>query len=282
MPIRAIDIVTDSTAYLPVERARELEITVVPLQVMIGGESYPEGGEGAEVVLAALRSGAVATTSQPSPETFLEVYRKSAELGFEGIVSIHLSSSLSGTYESAVLAAAQSPIPVRVIDSRSVAMGLGFAAISAALAADEGAPIDEVAEVARLRAAATRTFFTTPNLDQLRRSGRVSRGAALLANALNVLPILSVEKGEVVALEKVRTTARALARVEELAAECAHNGTVDIAVHHLGAPDLADEVAARLQKSIKQIGEVVMSELGAVIGAHAGPGTLAVIVAPRI
>lgn len=282
MPIRAIDIVTDSTAYLPIERALELDITVVPLQVMIGGESYPEGGEGAEVVLAALRSGAIATTSQPSPETFLDVYRKRAELGFEGILSIHLSSSLSGTYESAVLAAAQSPIPVRVVDSRSVAMGLGFAAISAALAADEGAPIDEVAEVARLRAAATRSFFTTPNLEQLRRSGRVSRGAALLANALNVLPILSVENGEIVALEKVRTKARALARVEELAAQCAQKGTVDIAVHHLGAPDIADEVAARLQKSIHQIGEVVMSELGAVIGAHAGPGTLAVIVAPRI
>ncbi len=282
MPIRAIDIVTDSTAYLPTERALELDITVVPLQVMIGGESYPEGGEGAEVVLAALRSGAIATTSQPSPETFLDVYRKRAELGFEGILSIHLSSSLSGTYESAVLAAAQSPIPVRVVDSRSVAMGLGFAAISAALAADEGAPIDEVAEVARLRAAATRSFFTTPNLEQLRRSGRVGRGAALLANALNVLPILSVENGEIVALEKVRTKARALARVEELAAQCAQKGTVDIAVHHLGAPDIADEVAARLQKSIHQIGEVVMSELGAVIGAHAGLGTLAVIVAPRI
>ena len=282
MPIRAIDIVTDSTAYLPIEHARELDITVVPLQVMIGGESYSEGGEGAEVVLAALRSGATATTSQPSPETFLDVYRKRAELGFEGIVSIHLSSSLSGTYESAVLAAAQSPIPVRVIDSRSVAMGLGFAAISAALTADEGAPIDEVAEVAKLRAAATRSFFTTPNLEQLRRSGRVSRGAALLANALNMLPILSVENGEVVALEKVRTKARALARVEELAAQYAQHGTVDIAVHHLGAPGLADEVAARLQKSIHQIGEVVMSELGAVIGAHTGPGTLAVIVAPRI
>jgi DegV family protein with EDD domain len=282
MPIRAIDVVTDSTAYLPHERARELEITVVPLTVMIGGESYPEGGESAEVVLAALRSGAMATTSQPSPEAFLEVYRNRAELGFEGIVSVHLSSSLSGTYEAAVLAASQSPIPVRVIDSRSVAMGLGFAAISAALAADEGAPIDEVAEVARLRAAATRSFFTTPNLDQLRRSGRVSRGAALLANALNVLPILSIENGEVVALEKVRTKTRALARVEELAAQCAQHGTVDIAVHHLGAPEIADQVAARLQKSIHQIGEVVMSELGAVIGAHTGIGTLAVIVAPRI
>ena len=282
MPIRAIDIVTDSTAYLPTERARELDITVVPLHVLIGGESYSEGGEGAEVVLAALRSGATATTSQPSPETFLDVYRKRAELGFEGVVSIHLSSLLSGTYESAVLAAAQSPIPVRVIDSRSVAMGLGFAAISAALAADDGAPIDEVAEVAKLRAAATRSFFTTPNLEHLRRSGRVSRGAALLANALNVLPILSVENGEVVALEKVRTKARALARVEELAALCAQHGTVDIAVHHLGEPDLADEVAARLHKSIHQIGEVVMSELGAVVGAHTGPGTLAVIVAPRI
>jgi DegV family protein with EDD domain len=281
MPIRAIDVVTDSTAYLPVERARELEITVVPLTVMIGGESYPEGGESAEVVLAALRSGAMATTSQPSPEAFLEVYRQRAELGFEGIVSVHLSGALSGTYEAAVLAASQSPIPVRVIDSRSVAMGLGFAAISAALAADEGAPIDEVAEVARLRAA-TRSFFPTPNLDQLRRSGRVSRGAALLANALNVLPILSIENGEVVALEKVRTKARALARVEELAEQCAQNGTVDIAVHHLGAPEIADEVAARLQKSIHQIGEVVMSELGAVIGAHTGIGTLAVIVAPRI
>lgn len=282
MPIRAIDVVTDSTANMPLERARELEITVVPLQVIIGGESYPEGGESAEAVLAALRSGAMATTSQPSPESFLEVYRSRAELGFEGIVSVHLSSSLSGTYEAAVIAASQSPIPVRVVDSRSVAMALGFSAISAALAADDGAPIDEVAEIARLRAAATRSFFTTPNLEQLRRSGRVSRGASLLANALNVLPILSVENGEVVALEKVRTKTRALARVEELAAQCAQHGTVDIAVHHLGAPEIADEVATRLKKSIHQIGEVVMSELGAVIGAHTGIGTLAVIVAPRI
>lgn len=282
MPIRPIDIVTDSTASLPIDRASALDITVVPLQVVIGGTSYPEGGEGAEAVVAALRAGTLATTSRPTPETFLAVYRERAELGYEGIVSIHLSSSMSGTYEAAVLAAADSPIPVEVVDSRTVAMGLGFAVISAALAADEGSSLSEVAEIARLRAAATRAFFTTSSLEHLRRSGRISRGSALLATALHIRPILSIENGEVVALEKVRTNTRAIARVEELAAECARNATVDIAVHHLGAPGIADEIAERLEGSIHQIGEVIKSELGAVVGAHTGPGTLAVIVAPRI
>lgn len=278
-------IVTDSTAYIPADYAAKLGIEVVPLQVLIGDKSYEEGGEGAEAILTALRQGVMATTSKPTPERFLETYRRAAASGYDAVVSIHLSKAISGTYDSALVAASQAPIPVHVVDSKSLAMGLGFAAISAAHAAEEELDASEIAQIATTRAHATVSYFTVATLEQLRRSGRISRGKALIASALAIRPILTMEDGEIVAFEKVRTSTKAIERIEELAITAARGRSVDLAIHHLGALDLAHTVSDVIQGGLAEDGlvsEVIVSEVGAVVGAHTGPGMIAVVISPRI
>lgn len=277
-----IAVVTDSTAYLPPDVISRLKIGVVPLAVIVEGESFTEGGEGSEAIVAALRRGIPATTSKPTPEAFLESYQSAARAGFDGVVSIHLSAKMSGTCESARVAAARSPIPVEVIDTQQMAMGVGFAAIAAADAAVDGENLDGVAESARIRAAATSSYFTVSTLEYLRRSGRIGRARALLGTALAMKPILTLDAGEIVAREKVRTTDRAYARIEELAVTAANGKAVDVTVHHLGLEEKAVEVASRIALKLGPISDVLVSEVGAVVGAHTGPGTLGVIIAPRL
>jgi DegV family protein with EDD domain len=278
-------VVTDSTAYIPADYAARLGIEIIPLQVLIGDKSYEEGGEGAEAILTALRQGVLATTSKPTPERFLETYRRAAAAGFDAVVSIHLSKAISGTYDSALVAASQVSIPVHVVDSKSLAMGLGFAAISAAHAAEEGLDATEIAQIATSRAHATISYFTVATLEQLRRSGRISRGKALVASALAIRPILTIEDGEIVAFEKVRTSTKAIERLEELAIAAAMGRSVDIAIHHLGALELANTVSEWIQGGLAEgglVSEVIVSEVGAVVGAHTGPGMIAVVISPRI
>jgi DegV family protein with EDD domain len=158
---------------------------------------------------------------------------------------------------------------------------MGFGVVAAALAADEGANADEIVEVARRRILATNIFFSVAKLENLRRSGRISRGASLLATALAIKPILTVEDGQVVAKERVRTQAGAIKRLEEMAVEATKNRTVDIAIHHLGAPGLAGAFATNLKAVLSGVGQVVITEVGAVVGTHVGPGAIAVVIAPR-
>lgn len=277
-----IAVVTDSTAYLPPDVVNRLGIAVVPLSVIVEGEAFVEGSEGSDAIVAALRRGIPASTSKPTPEAFLAVYKGLANAGFDGVVSVHLSSKMSGTCESAHIAATRSPIPVEVIDTEQMAMGVGFSVIASAESAAEGESLEVVAEVARLRAEGTRSYFTVATLEYLRRSGRIGRAQALLGAALAMKPILTLAEGEVVAKEKVRTTQRAYARIEELAIEAAARGGVDVAVHHLGLEEKAIELAERLALKLGPIADVFVAEVGAVVGAHTGPGTLGVILAPRL
>jgi DegV family protein with EDD domain len=279
---RDVAIVTDSTAYLDTHVAAECGIAVVPLQVVIDGRAMAEGREiGPGTVAEALQRHERVSTSQPGPRAFLDAYESAAAGGVSAIVSVHLSGQLSGTVDVARLAARDAPVPVEVIDSYSLGMGLGFAALAAADAADRGLAADEVAAVARRRAARSSAFFYVDTLDYLRRGGRIGAGQALLGTALAVKPLLYLKDGTIELLEKVRTSSRAVARLEDLAVERAGQDPVDIAVHHLANSARADELAARLTRRISALGELVVAEVGAVIGAHVGPGLLAVIVSPR-
>jgi DegV family protein with EDD domain len=198
------------------------------------------------------------------------------------VVSVHLSRELSGTWESARLAAAEVDAErVRVVDSRTTVMGLGFAALRAAAAAASGASGAEVERVAIRAAAGTRTFFALETLEYLRRGGRIGTGAALLGTALAVKPVLHVDNGRIVPLEKVRTTGRALARLVDLAVASAGDEPVRIAVHHLAAPGRAAELATQLDECVPRSAGCVVSEVGAVIGAHTGPGMLGVVICPE-
>ncbi|MEU4268321.1 DegV family protein [Streptomyces sp. NPDC026092] len=279
---RHVAIVTDSTAYLPPQTTERHGITTVPLTVVIGDRALEEGTEiSARSLAQALQRRRPVTTSRPGPEVFAATYRAAAEAGATGIVSLHLSSELSGTYDAAVVAAKDAPVPVKVIDTRMVGMALGFCALAAAEVVDAGGSIDEAVAAAEKRAAGTSAFFYVDTLEYLRRGGRIGAAQALLGSALSVKPLLQLDGGRIELREKVRTASKAIARLEEIAVERAGAGPVDVAVHHLSAPERAAVLADRLRERVPGLEELQASEVGAVIGAHTGPGLLAVVVSPR-
>lgn len=278
-----VGVVTDSTAYLPAELVAAHSIEVVPLQVVLGSTSYDEGpGSPAGPVAQALRAGTAMTTSRPAPAVFAAAYARAAARGCTSIVSVHLSGRMSGTVESAALAAPGAPVPTIVVDSQSLGMGLGYAVLSAVAAAERGASAEDVAAVARARAAGSAALFYVDSLEPLRRGGRIGTAAAFIGSALSVKPLLHLVDGRVEPREKVRTTLRAIARLEELAVGLAGSRPVDLAVHHLAAGERADALAARLRSRVPGLGDLVVGEVGAVVGTHVGPGMLAVVVAPRL
>ncbi|WP_405816759.1 DegV family protein [Streptomyces sp. NBC_01390] len=279
---RHVAIVTDSTAYLPPLTMERHGIIAVPLTVVLGDQALEEGTEiSARSLAQALQKRRPVTTSRPSPQLFAETYRKLAESGATGIVSLHLSAEFSGTYDAAVLAAREAPVPVRVVDTGVVAMALGFCALSAAEVAEAGGTVDEAVAAAEKRAAGTSAYFYVDTLDYLRRGGRIGAAQALLGSALAVKPLLQLDGGRIELREKVRTASKAIARLEEIAADQAGSAQVDIAVHHLAAPDRAAALADRLRLRVPGLAELHVSEVGAVIGAHTGPGLLGVVVSPR-
>jgi DegV family protein with EDD domain len=277
-----VAVITDSTSYLPPGWAAEWGVGVVPVQVIVAGQPFDESEDAQALRVAeALTSWQPVTTSRPSPARFLEAYVRAIGGGAERIVVATLSAAMSATFESAVLAAKECEVPVTVVDSRTIAMGLGFAVMSGAQAARDGATAEAVAALIEDRALASSTFFYVDTLEYLRRGGRIGTAAALVGSALSVKPLLHVVDGRVETLEKVRTTSKALARLEDVAVTSAGEVEVDLAVHHLANPTRAEELAARLGARIPFVHDVVVSEVGAVVGAHVGPGMLAVVVAPR-
>jgi DegV family protein with EDD domain len=277
-----VQLVTDSTAYLPSALVAEHGIRVVPVQVIIGGTTYSEGFDvDPDAVVAALREWRPVTTSRPSPEAFAEAYAAAAADGATEIVSVHLSAKMSGTVESAQIAARTAPVPVTVIDSGLIGMALGFAVIAGAEAAAAGRDADAVARVVRARCATTSSLFYVDTLDYLRRGGRIGPAAAMLGAALSVKPLLHLVDGAIEPLEKVRTSGRALARLEELAVERSGDLDVDLAVQHLQGEARATALAERLRQRVPGVKSLVVQEVGAVVGTHVGPGMVAVVISPR-
>lgn len=287
MPTGRTVIVTDSTAMLPPELAAERGIVVVPLQVVIGATVYDEGtpdGATPDLVASALKEWTPVSTSRPAPAVLRGVYEQAGRDGATAVLSLHLSGEMSGTFESAELAAKESPIPVTVVDTRQVGVATGFAALTAADVLDDGGSVEEAAEAARLRAEASSSLFYVDTLEYLRRGGRIGAAAALFGSALAVKPLLQIADGRVATLEKVRTAAKALNRLEELAVQAADGRQIDLCVAHLASPDRAAQLTERLglRLAANLSGrEIWHGELGAVLGAHVGPGMLAVCVSPR-
>ena len=278
-----VAVVTDSTAYLPADLLTGSDIEVVPVQVIISGRAYDETTQEADPahVAEALRAWQPVTTSRPSPERFRQAFVEAQESGASGIVCATLSSRMSGTHESALLAAKDVDIDVRVVDSRTVAMGLGFAVLAGARAAREGASLDEVASIIERKAWDTTSLFYVDTLEYLRRGGRIGAARAAVGQALQVKPILQILSGEVVQLERVRTTSKAMARLTELALAATLGRSVEIAVQHLDAEERAHALATTLRGYLPGT-RVVECPLGAVVGAHTGPGIVAVVISPQL
>jgi DegV family protein with EDD domain len=279
-----VAVVTDSTSCLPASEVKRLGIRIVPLRVTLGHRTAIDDGVDvtpAEVTKA-LRDKFAVRTSRPTPAEFAAAYQSLLDDGATRVVSVHLSAALSGTWESATLAAQDFPHGVvRVVDSRSTAMGLGFAALAAAERARDGGSAAEVQGAAAATVDATRTMFYVDTLEYLRRGGRIGTAAALFATSLSVKPLLQMVEGQIVPLEKVRTSSRAVARLIELTVRAAGDGPVDLAVHHLAAAERATALEAQLRSALPRLGESHVAELGAVIGAHLGPGVLGTVLVRR-
>lgn len=279
---RSVAVITDSTAYLERADVERHGIVAVPLTVVVDGSPLEDGTpEAAAALVPALRARLAVTTSRPGPEIFARAYRAAAEHGASAIVSVHLSSDISGTWDAALVASERAPVPVHVVDSGTIAAALGFGVLAAATAVDAGAGAEEAAEAARRRAASTRAHFYVDTLDHLRRGGRINAAQALFGSALAVKPLLEMRDGRIELREKVRTAGRALARLEELVVEHAGSAEVEVAVQHLAADDRANELAERLRQKLPGLSSLHIGEVGAVLGAHTGPGLVGVITAPR-
>ena len=281
----SVVVVTDSTAMLPAELAVERGIVVVPLQVVVGGDAFDEDAATSDMVATARRAPPPRSTTPPPPAARLEVYERAAREGASEVVSIHISGDMSGTFESAQLAARDASVPVTTVDSRQAGVATGFAVLSAVDVLDAGGTSGQAVEAARRRAAASSSLFYVDTLEHLRRGGRIGAATALFGGALAVKPLLQIRDGRVDRLEKVRTAARAIARIEELAVQAAGAHEIDLCVAHLANPDRAAQLVDHLGERLAgNLGgrDIWCGELGAVLGAHVGPGTLAVCVSPRV
>lgn len=273
-----VRIVTDSTADLPPEIVAAHRIAVVPLSVLFGDQELLDGVDitsdrffrrlGREKVLP--------TTSQPSPGRFRETYERLRDEGATEIVSIHVSSRLSGTYESARQATeGLSGVRVVLVDSLTTSLALGMGVIAAAEAVARGAGADEAARVAQEQFTRTHVFIMLDTLEYLRRGGRIGRGMEIVGSLLHVKPLATIEHGEVASLGRARTRQKAIEALIERAT--ALRPIRAVAAMHATTPEDLDYLVTRL-RGIAPDAPVIVNQLTPVIGVHSGPGVLAFVV----
>jgi DegV family protein with EDD domain len=272
-----VRIVTDSTADLPPQVATSLGIAVVPLTVFFGDDAYLDGVDldsaGFYTKLANSRD--LPRTSQPAPAAFQEAYQRLLDEGADAILSIHLSSKLSGTYQSACTARdnLENPgnVPIEIIDSRSISVGMNYPIQQAALMAREDKSLAELKAFVEDTLDRTSILAVLDTLEFVRRGGRIGAASALLGNMLSFKPIISLKDGEVVPVERPRTRGKAYVRIAQLLAEAGD-------VEHVSIAESNDEVGQQLSEALKEVytQEVPLYHLGAVLGTHTGPGTAAI------
>lgn len=276
----AIRILTDSTCDIPLEKAKALGITVVPLTVFFGDDAYLDGIELDNTAFYSKlqTSKQSPRTSQPSPASFQEAYMQLIHEGAEGILSVHVSSKLSGTYQSACNARDLLPedmkkIPIEMIDSQIVSLGMGIPIMHAAEEARQGVSLTELKARLLDRIARNRIMFVLDTLEYLKRGGRIGRAKELLGNILSVKPILSFKNGQIVPIEQPRTRSKAYARIAQMVKDLGE-------VEEMAVIESDEVVGQQLVQSLKSVyhGEIPTYTLGAVLGAYAGPGTAGVMV----
>ena len=273
-----VRVLTDSTSDLTSAEAEQYGITIVPLTVFFGDEAFLDNIEldNAAFYRKLQASKALPRTSQPSPAKFQEAYMRLIDEGADAILCVQVSSKLSGTYQSARTAADSLPddvkkIPIEVIDSGSISVGMSRSIVHAAEAAKGGANLATLTALVQDELARTRILAVLDTLEYVRRGGRISGAAAMVGNALSVKPIISLKDGAIVTVERPRTRSKAYARIAQMVAE---QGNVE----HISIAEADTEVGKQLAQAIKEVypKEIPTYKLGGVLGTHTGPGTAAI------
>lgn len=275
---KKVVVVTDSSAFLPEELIRELEIRVIPLWLMWDGQSYRDGIDiqPAEFYERLEKSKNLPTSSQPSIKEFNDFFKNAGE-GAESIVSVLVSSQISGTISSARAAAAELPdLNIEIVDSYSSAMGLGLCVLAAGRAAAEGKPAEEVAKTAREMSEKVHTLFVVDSLDYLFKGGRISGGKHLLGTAFNIKPVLQFHEGKIKPHSQARTKRKALARLLDIVQERLEGKPMkEAAIMDVNAPQEGDAVAEMVKERFKP-SLLQRSGVCPVVGTHVGPGTVGI------
>ena len=273
-----IAVVTDSTAYIPKEALGELNIPVMPLWLLWGDERFRDGVDiDPPTFYRRLREAKVLpTTSQPSAGEFEQFFRQ-AGAGHDGIAAVLVSSKLSGTVASALMAQAELPeLNVGIVDSLSISMSLGFIVLAAARAAAAGKPLDEVIAAAEEMRERVHLLFCVDTLEYLHRLGRIGGAKRLLGTALRIKPLLHLEDGRVEPLTQVRTKRKAIAHMyEEVEKRLAGKRIAEAAVLDIDSPAEGDAVAEQV-KARFGLSTVYRTAVSPVVGTHAGPGTVGI------
>jgi DegV family protein with EDD domain len=271
-----IRVVADSACDLPGEVIAEYRLTIVPLTIRVGSQDATEASP--EEFWALCRaSSELPTTAAPAPGAFVAAFRRLAEEGADGVVCLNLSSKLSATIESARAAARDvaDVIPVRVVDTLSVSLGMGLQVIDAARLADAGKSLDEVADTIEAVAARFRVYAALDTLENLKKGGRIGGAAALLGSMLSIKPVIEVIDGAVEQESRQRTRSRSLQYLADKVAEANRANPIEqLAVMHGDASDIGAFVTQLSQ--VVPADRVLLGWVGAVIGSHTGPGVIGV------
>lgn len=277
-----VRIVVDSTSDLPKDVRDRLGIEMVPLKVHFGNETFLDSvtlttGEFFGRLSTAKE---MPTTSQPSPVDFLEVYKKLLEEPDVTIISLHLSSALSGTYQSAVLAKSLlgGDENIAIVDTKSASLGIGMLAVAAAEAAANGVDKEDILSMIQGMKDRSQLYFLVDTLEFLHRNGRIGKASAVFGSLLNIKPILSIDdEGVIFPVDKIRGSRKAMGRIVELLKERFDDKEVDVTFVHAQALEGAKEFAGIVQEQFT-VRHTSYYELGPVIGTHVGPGTLGLFV----
>ena len=267
-------VVLDSTADFPQAPERFPNWRVVPLYVLFGDESYRDYVDlTPEQFYAKLRTSEnLPTTSQPTPGDFLTTYEELS--GYERIYSLHLSAALSGTYQSARTAAEELGDQVRVIDSESASAAIAMLGLAIQRRLERGTTEDEIDELIGRFKADAGLIFTVDTLEFLRRGGRIGRASAWAGNLLHVKPILTIKR-EVVPLKRVRGNQKAMQEfVSEFTSTSEDTSTLKVGIAHADAPERAEQLKKMAHAERPHAEVEIVTTLGAVVGTHAGPGTV--------
>ncbi len=274
-----VRIVTDSTADLPKELIAKYEITVVPLKVIFNGKETLKDGvdiETEQFYRRQVEKKEMSGTSQPTPVEFASVYNKLA-VGGHSIISIHISSALSGTSQSARLAKEMVPgADIEVIDSQLASVGLGLIVLEAAKAAKEGKTKEYILKEIYNMISKTQVYFVVDTLEYLSRGGRIGKAQAFLGTILNIKPILYLKDGIVQPYEKVRGKSRAIERLVQIVKEKTNGQKIKCFLAHGMNPAGLEQLLRKVRSQLN-CDEPVVSTLGAVIGTHTGPGVVGIV-----